>query len=406
MSRSATSSQLDNEFFTYLKQKYKLSNDDMGEFLESFISINRGESITPFSLKAFVEDEMDDTDWHIDDCRKIIININKQVNSKPRNYIDLKTYLTYLIPLCCNHVITKTGLREIFDTLDSDFDGKITCDELVSLLYKINKQFEPSEILDYKKHISRLCMSADKDNDGFISYDEFKSFIIDMGMGYGKDNMPIKTRSVPHQSSNVVQSNSSNILHNIGSAINIGSSVGDSTIKRKDLRRRTPIELNDEYQTDVAIEIEEEGDLSFSSAANTFKKRLKRFSDKRRSAASSDKKRYSFPQLTLPQLSESYAKIDKPTEVKESNPKSNFLEIDSAKRRKNSNGMTSIKSNIPHLAMPINSSSKRRTAESDKISPISRRHSISDMSSISTERRGLSDPQMFRHRKPILRHDM
>lgn len=392
----STTKTTNGEFYTYLKQKYKLSNDDMSEFLESFITINRGESITPDALKAFVEDEIDDTDWHIDDCRKIIANINKKVNGKPKNIIDLKTYLTYLIPLCCNHVITKIGLREIFDTLDSDFDGKITCEELVSLLYKVNKQFEPSELLDYKKQISRLCISADKDNDGFISYEEFKSFIIEMGMGMGKDNLPVTKSKMTHANSavNPIHSSSTTVIQAIGNAFGSGGGSADSSpmTKRKDSRtkRRIPIDT-DENLTEVAISIENEPNEPFhSSAANTFKKRLKRFSDKRHSN-SADKKRYSFPQITLPELAESYTK----TNV------DNADVLDSSSKRKKISHLTMSKNTDTELDN-LNNQLIKNMATS-KSPPIQRRHSFSELSS---ERRSNSDSEIaVRNKKPILRND-
>jgi len=244
-----TSHTVENEFYTYLKHKYRLTDADMGEFVESFIIINRGEAITAAALRDFVSDEIVDVDWSLEDCKSVIVKINKEINftgrnaqgalvsvrssdksvvapkgnssdksvvapkgnssdksvvapkgnssersaqdalasmdSKMRNVLDLKTYLLYVIPKCCNHIITRIGIREIFDSMDSNFDGKITREELVSLLYKMNKQFNPTELLTYKQQIEELCNDADVDGDGFISYEEFKMFILDTGMAYG-----------------------------------------------------------------------------------------------------------------------------------------------------------------------------------------------------------------------------
>ena len=208
-----TSHTAENEFYTYLKHKYRLTDADMGEFVESFIIINRGEAITATALRDFVSDEIIDVDWSLEDCKSVIVKINKEINftgrsargasasigsseksaqdalasmnSKMRNVLDLKTYLLYVIPKCCNHIITRIGIREIFDSMDSNFDGKITREELVSLLYKMNKQFNPTELLTYKQQIEELCNDADVDGDGFISYEEFKMFILDTGMAYG-----------------------------------------------------------------------------------------------------------------------------------------------------------------------------------------------------------------------------
>lgn len=180
----------ENKLCNYLKRKYKLSDDDIEEFIDSFNIINEGENITAYSLKEFVNDKIDDLDWDTEDCKQIIIKINMKINSKMRNILDLRTYLLYMVPICTNSTITRIAVREIFDSLDENLDGKLTCTELISLLYKINKQFDPEELATYKKQIKNLCVKADATSNGYISYEEFKTFILEQGMAHG---IPKKT---------------------------------------------------------------------------------------------------------------------------------------------------------------------------------------------------------------------
>jgi Ca2+-binding EF-hand superfamily protein len=172
----------ETKFYIYLKRKYKLSDDDIEEYVDSFNIINRGEDISPIVLKEFINDEADDSDWTTEECKDVIVQINKQINSKTSLFLNLHTYLLYVIPICCNWAIARIGIREMFDTLDADHDNKITCKELTGLLYKINRQFSPSELESYKNQINKLCTSADTNRDGYISYDEFKNFIFSLGI--------------------------------------------------------------------------------------------------------------------------------------------------------------------------------------------------------------------------------
>ncbi len=172
------------KLIVYLKYKYRLNDDDIEEYVDSFNIINKGESITSASLREFVSDEICGDSWTIDECKEILIIINKQINNKSKIMMDLRTYLLYIIPICQEYVITRIGIREIFDSLDENQDDKITCTELISLLYKINREFSLDELTDYKKQIKDLCASADTNKDGYISYEEFKSFILEMGMAY------------------------------------------------------------------------------------------------------------------------------------------------------------------------------------------------------------------------------
>ena len=197
----------EDEWYVYLKRKYDLSDDDMEEYIDSFESINKGKPISPNILADFINDEVrgeiqkksqvssnaivaSSSDlkfitvqgndyWTITQCKNIIKNINLKVTGKERQNLDLYTYLRYIIPICQEFVINKIGIREFFDSLDTDQNGFITCKELISVLYKVNKNFTPEDIEKHKLEIKKLCKKVDINGDGYLSYDEFSAFMND-----------------------------------------------------------------------------------------------------------------------------------------------------------------------------------------------------------------------------------
>jgi len=176
----------EKKWYNYLKRKYKLSDDDMEEYIESFDSINKGEDITPEALKEFINSELNDQ-WSKYECDQILQSINREVSGgtlsgKTKNYLDIYGYLSYIIPICHEYVITRIGIREIFDSLDKNGDGKITCCELISLLYNVNRHMTTDEITEYTAKIKKICKIVDENGDGYISYDEFKKFMINIGL--------------------------------------------------------------------------------------------------------------------------------------------------------------------------------------------------------------------------------
>lgn len=178
----------EKKWYNYLKRKYKLSDDDMEEYIESFDSINKGEDITPEALKEFINCELNDQ-WSKYECDQILQSINREISRgaissaiKTKNYIDIYAYLSYIIPICHEYVVTRIGIREIFDSLDKNGDGKITCCELISLLYNVNQHLNPDEISEYTARIKKICKIVDENGDGYISYDEFKKFMINIGL--------------------------------------------------------------------------------------------------------------------------------------------------------------------------------------------------------------------------------
>ena len=136
----------EEKWYIYLKKKYKLSDDDMEEYIESFDLINKGNDITADVLQKFIYGEIYDQ-WSKYECGLVIMQINKQLidnttgmitnrGPQPRikNTLDLQGYLSYIIPICHDYVVTRIGIRELFDSLDTNLDGRITCTELISLL--------------------------------------------------------------------------------------------------------------------------------------------------------------------------------------------------------------------------------------------------------------------------------
>jgi len=177
----------DQKWYVFLKKRYRLSDDDMEEYIESFDNINGGEEITVDSLRNFIHCEINDY-WSKYESEQLILKINGCVNGCccKKMTIDLQTYLLYIIPICNDYVITRIGIRELFNSLDKNGDGKITCDELVSVIYNVNYQFTPEEITNFTKEIKKICIMVDVNNDGYLSYDEFKKFIINGGLSTKK----------------------------------------------------------------------------------------------------------------------------------------------------------------------------------------------------------------------------
>lgn len=169
---------VDKKWYILLKRKYKLTNDDMEEYIDSYNSINKGNRITPTILLNFINQEVDEENkWTLNETTNVIKQINKKINDKNALILDLQTYLLYIIPICQQYIINKIGINDFFNSLDTDNDGLITCKELTSILYKINKNFSPSDIKKYKKEIKQICYNADKNNDGYIDFEEFKRFM-------------------------------------------------------------------------------------------------------------------------------------------------------------------------------------------------------------------------------------
>lgn len=179
----------------YLKYKYRLNNDDIEEYIDSFNIINEGNRIDSVSLREFIMDEIIGDPWTKDECKEIIIRINEKINYRSVPTLDLQTYLLYFIPICQEYVVTRIGIREVFNDLDTNSDDKITREEFIEFLYRINRDFSPDELITYKKQIKKMCDDADTNHDKYISYDEFKKFILEMGVGSVTPN-PIKASPI------------------------------------------------------------------------------------------------------------------------------------------------------------------------------------------------------------------
>jgi len=168
---------LEERWYTFLKKKYDISDDEMDEYIDSFNMINKGNPITPDSLAIFINEATHDH-WSLHECRKVILYITEKIDKEPSKIMELKTYLFYVIPICQRIEISRVEIRELFDNIDTNHDNKITCRELTNLIYKINRDLSPSEISEYKKKIKKLCKEMDPKNAGYITYDEFKKFIL------------------------------------------------------------------------------------------------------------------------------------------------------------------------------------------------------------------------------------
>ena len=104
---------------------------------------------------------------HVEDFQEYFHSIDTDKNGKIE-------YTEFLASVLNKKVFLKEErLYEAFSTFDKEGNGKITKDELMSVL-----KMEPSD----DKYIAELIENADKNGDGVIDYKEFLEF-----MGYKKE---------------------------------------------------------------------------------------------------------------------------------------------------------------------------------------------------------------------------
>lgn len=173
----------EKSWYSFLKRKYSLDDITMEEYINSFIMINNGDEITPISLVNLIRSYYPDDYVSKSEAAKIIKNINKKIRGahKPESYDDthlkIRVYLSYIIPICHNCHITQLDIKELYDKLDTDGDGKITCKEMIDVLYKININMSGKTFEKYKNELKKMCKDVDTNGDGYITFDEFKQFM-------------------------------------------------------------------------------------------------------------------------------------------------------------------------------------------------------------------------------------
>ena len=178
----------EKKWYIFLKKKYKINDDDMQEYIDSFEYINQGRDVDSQILADFLNDELDHQDfWTVHECEKIINKINYDIDHKVKRYLNLRTYLYYIIPICQEYIINKVGIDDFFKSIDVDHDGWITCDQLVAGLYHVNKKYTDKDIDKLNVEIKNLCKKEDNDKDGYLSYDEFKNFMIKRSIPISKN---------------------------------------------------------------------------------------------------------------------------------------------------------------------------------------------------------------------------
>lgn len=171
----------EEKWYAFLKKKYKLSDDQLDEYIDSFEMINKGNDIDMNSICFFLNDLTIDH-WNKNDCSKAIKYITKIGSGSENTAIDLKTYLFYIIPICNKQIITKVEIRELFNLIDKKHRGFVTQKEFLKIIYYVN--VNPSiEVLDkYKKYFGKMFTQMDKNQDGYIEYEEFKQFLVENDM--------------------------------------------------------------------------------------------------------------------------------------------------------------------------------------------------------------------------------
>lgn len=171
----------EEEWYTYLKNKYKLTDEDFEEYIEAFKTFNNMNPITVSLLQQLIWNELREN-WSKKECLRIVQQINLDANGKTDSIISLKTFLFYIIPICQDYIINRISVHDLFNRLDKDKDGKISCEELMNVVYLVNKKYTHNEIEVCKKKVNEICKIIDTDKDNCISFDEFINFLYRMNI--------------------------------------------------------------------------------------------------------------------------------------------------------------------------------------------------------------------------------
>ena len=107
----------------------------------------------------------------------------KVINSIDTNNDGLVDYDEFMTA-ASNRVklLNDQNLRNAFDVLDSGGDGYISADELQGAFMRGNIKYDlPSQgILFNEKYWKKLLDEMDTDKDGQISFEEFKTYMLDL----------------------------------------------------------------------------------------------------------------------------------------------------------------------------------------------------------------------------------
>lgn len=100
-----------------------------------------------------------------DEAKKLM----DEIDSDGDGFIDLKEFEAFFFP-AANEAGNTKELREAFDLYDKDKNGKISANELHSVLKSIG---EKCSLSDCRKMIK----SVDVDGDGHVNFEEFKKMM-------------------------------------------------------------------------------------------------------------------------------------------------------------------------------------------------------------------------------------
>jgi len=172
-----SSDHINKDWYIFLKKKYRITDDDMIEYIDAFEYITKKKYISAEILADFINEELNsDNRWNVSECKELIEQINLYSNRLSNKGIDIVSFINYAINACQKIKVNKISARELFDTIDVDGDGKITHDELNSLLYRLNDVSE-CNIKHYKEEIEHLCKKINSTETGYFTYDDFKKLV-------------------------------------------------------------------------------------------------------------------------------------------------------------------------------------------------------------------------------------
>ena len=154
---------------------YSLSSDELHDLHEIFLSIdhNKEGTIQPGELIDVMKEKLNISE---DEISGIFGKLDRGHQGKIE-------YTTFIAAAMANRMtLHDNSVRHVFDQLDANKDGKISLDDLRSVL---------GDTIEGGEDVDVILREADEDGDGYIDYDEFeKCFYMRTGSSASTTDVP------------------------------------------------------------------------------------------------------------------------------------------------------------------------------------------------------------------------
>ena len=124
----------------------------------------------------------------------LYINLDPEIENKTKeailsliNFSNKSKFFQTIITFLTHNFIPKeeeTRLKNVFLSIDSDFDGKISRNDLRNIFYKFKLDISEEEL-------QKIMERVDFDNDGYIDYTEFLQVTINLNNLFTEENLEI-----------------------------------------------------------------------------------------------------------------------------------------------------------------------------------------------------------------------